>query len=165
MIFVTVGNDFRDFSRLIKKVDELTPHLPHEIVIQSGYSEYRPKNTKHFDFVPIDTAMEYIKMSELVISHAGIGTIILCKEYGIPIIILPRRKKYGEHMNDHQMEIAKILEERCEGNVHVIYEEGQLEEKIKEVLKNKEKYTPIENVGRPNLIRTIREFIERGVKE
>ena len=109
--------------------------------------------------------MEYIKMSELVISHAGIGTIILCKEYGIPIIILPRRKKYGEHMNDHQMEIAKILEERRGANVHVIYEGGQLEEKIKEVLKNKEKYTPIENVGRANLIRTIREFIERGVKE
>jgi len=165
LIFVTVGNDFRDFSRLIKKVDEITPHLPHEIVIQRGYSRYRPQNTKHFDFVPIDTAMEYIKMSELVISHAGIGTIILCKEYGIPIIILPRRKKYGEHMNDHQMEIAKILEEKREGNIHVIYEGGQLEEKIKEVLKNKEKYTPIENVGRANLIRTIREFIERGVKE
>jgi beta-1,4-N-acetylglucosaminyltransferase len=165
LIFVTVGNDFRDFSRLIKKVDEITPHLPHEIVIQRGYSRYRPQNTKHFDFVPIDTAMEYIKMSELVISHAGIGTVILCKEYGIPIIILPRRKKYGEHMNDHQMEIAKILEEKKDANVHVIYEESELERVIKEVLKNKEKYTPIENVGRANLIRTIREFIERGVKE
>jgi UDP-N-acetylglucosamine transferase subunit ALG13 len=120
---------------------------------------------RHFDFVPMDTAIEYIKMSELVISHAGIGTIILCKEYGIPIIILPRRKKYGEHMNDHQMEIAKILEEKKDANVHVIYEESELERVIKEVLKNKEKYTPIENVGRANLIRTIREFIERGVKE
>ena len=162
MIFVTVGNDFRDFSRLIKKVDEITPHLSHEVIIQKGYSRYCPQNTRHFDFVPIDTAMEYVKMSELVISHAGIGTIILCKEYGIPIIILPRRKKYGEHMNDHQMEIAQMLEERGEGNIHVIYEENQLEERVLEVLRNKEGRTPIKNLGRMNLIATIREFIEKG---
>ena len=162
MIFVTVGNDFRDFSRLIKKVDEIAPNISNEIVIQRGYTKYRPKKTKHFDFVPIDTAIEYIKTSELVISHAGIGTIILCREYGIPLIILPRRKKYDEHMNDHQMEIAKILEEREEGNVHVIFEENQLEEKILEILRNEERQIPIENVGKASLIKTIRDFIERA---
>lgn len=160
MIFVTVGNDFRDFSRLIRKADEIAPHIPSEIAIQRGHSKYLPKNAKHFDFVPIDTATEYIKLSELVLSHAGIGTIILCKEHGIPLIILPRRKKYDEHMNDHQMEIAQMLEQRREGTIHVIYEEGQLEEKINAILKNKPKKTPNENVGRANLIRTIREFIE-----
>lgn len=162
MIFVTVGNDFRDFSRLIREVDTIAPDIPDEIVVQTGYSKYRPKNTKHFDFVPIDSAIEYIKTSELVISHAGIGTIILCREYGTPIIILPRRKKFGEHMNDHQMEITKMLEEKRNTNVHVIYEEGQLRDKVKEVLKNREKHIPAENIGRANLIRTIRQFIERG---
>ncbi len=162
MIFVTVGNDFRDFSRLIKEVDEIAPDISDEIVIQRGYSRYRPKNTRHFDFVPIDTAIEYIKTSELVISHAGIGTIILCRGYGIPIIVLPRREKYGEHMNDHQMEITKMLEEKRNANVHVVYQEGQLEEKIKEVLEKRERHIPIENIGRANLVRTIREFIERG---
>ena len=162
MIFVTVGNDFRDFSRLIKEVDEIAPDISDEIVIQRGYSRYRPKNTRHFDFVPIDTAIEYIKTSELVISHAGIGTIILCRGYGIPIIVLPRREKYGEHMNDHQMEITKMLEEKRNANVHVVYQEDQLEGKIIEVLRNKEVRTPIENIGRINLVRTIREFIERG---
>ena len=162
MIFVTVGNDFRDFSRLIKEIDEIAPDIPDEIVIQTGYSRYRPKNGRCFDFVPIDAATEYIKRSELVISHAGIGTIILCQEYGIPIIILPRRKKYNEHMNDHQMEIAKMLEEKRNANVHVIYEERQLHDKVKEALKNREKHIPAENIGRTNLIRTIREFIEGG---
>jgi beta-1,4-N-acetylglucosaminyltransferase len=119
LIFVTVGNDFRDFSRLIKKIDEIATHIPNEIVIQRGHSKYLPSKAKHFDFVPIDTATEYIKVSELVISHAGMGTIILCKEHGIPLIILPRRKKYDEHMNDHQMEIAQMLVERKERNIHV----------------------------------------------
>jgi UDP-N-acetylglucosamine transferase subunit ALG13 len=160
-----VGNDFRDFSRLIKEVDEIAIKISDEIVIQRGYSRYHPKNTRNFDFVPIITAIEYIKTSELVISHAGIGTIILCKEYGIPLIIVPRRKKYNEHMNDHQMEIAKVLEEKGEGGIHVIYEEDQLEKKIIEILGNRKRQTPIRNIGRERLIRMIREFIERGVRK
>ena len=161
MIFVTLGNHFQSFDRLLREVDELAPRIPQEIIIQRGYSVYRPQNTKYFDFVPIDTAIEYMKMSELVISHAGFGTIILCKKYGIPIIIVPRRKKFGEHMNDHQMEIAKALEERKEDNIHVVYEESQLEEKLGEVLKNKKISITTENIGRKNLIKIIKEFIEK----
>ena len=160
MIFVTVGNDFRDFSRLIRKVDEIAPDISDEILIQTGYSRYRPKNTRHFDFVPIDAAVEYIRSSALVISHAGIGTIILCRRYAVPMIIFPRRKKYGEHMNDHQMEIAKALEERKSENIYVIYEENQLEEKIVEALKSKRRPRSNENIGKTNLIQTIRTFIE-----
>ena len=130
MIFVTVGNDFRSFDRLLRKIDEIALRIPKEIVVQKGYSRYRPRNAEYFDFVPMNAAIEYLKSSKLVISHAGIGTIILCKRYGMPILILPRRKRYGEHMNDHQMEIAKALEGRESENIFVVYEEDQLEEKI-----------------------------------
>jgi UDP-N-acetylglucosamine transferase subunit ALG13 len=108
----------------------------------------------------MNIAIEYIQKSELVVSHAGIGTIILCKEYGIPILIFPRRKGYGEHMNDHQMEIAKALEERRDENIHMIYQEDQLEEKIMYILQGEKSYTPIDNVGKRNLVRTIKKFIE-----
>lgn len=162
MIFVTVGNHYQSFDRLIKKADEIAPRFAHEIVIQKGYSEYCPQNAKHFDFVPISKAVEYIKTSDVVISHAGIGTIILCKEYGIPLIIFPRRKKYREHGTDHQMEVAQVLEERRDVNIHVVYEEGQLEKKVIELLENKVKVAPQENVGRANLIKTIRAFIQEG---
>jgi UDP-N-acetylglucosamine transferase subunit ALG13 len=141
-------------------MDKIAPLIPSEIVIQRGYSRYLPKNTKHFDFVSMKKAIDYIQKSQLVISHAGIGTIILCKKYGIPILILPRRKGYGEHMNDHQMEIAEALEKREGENVHVIYEEDQLEEKIMNILKGEKSYTPIENVGKINLVTTIKEFIK-----
>ena len=161
MIFVTVGNDFRGFDRLLKKMDEIAPHIPREMVIQKGYSRYLPKNIEHFDFVSMNKAIEYIQKSELVVSHAGIGTIILCKEYGIPILILPRRKAYGEHMNDHQLEIAKALEKREGENIYVVYGEDQLEEKILKVLMERTRYTPAENIGRVNLMRTIKEFIKR----
>jgi len=162
MIFVTVGNHYQGFDRLIKRVDEIASHTSYDILIQKGYSSYCPKNARYFDFVPIQTAVEYIRTSELVVSHAGIGTIILCKKYGIPLLIFPRRKKYEEHGTDHQMEIARALEERKDVNIHIVYEEDQLEEKIVEVLKDKKKPVPTEHVGKENLIRIIREFIEKN---
>jgi UDP-N-acetylglucosamine transferase subunit ALG13 len=160
MIFVTVGNHFQGFERLLKKVDEAAPRIPHEIVIQKGYSKFVPQNTKYFDFVPMNTAMQYIQKSDLVVSHAGIGTIILCKEYGMPLIIFPRRKKYGEHGTDHQMEIAKAIDERKDDHIFIVYEEDQLEAKIAEVLTKKQKPVPGANVGRTNLIKAIQSFIE-----
>jgi UDP-N-acetylglucosamine transferase subunit ALG13 len=142
-------------------MDEIAPLIPSEIVTQRGYSRYLPKNTKYFDFVSMEEAIEYIQKSELVVSHAGIGTIILCKEQGVPVLILPRRKGYGEHMNDHQMEIAKVLEERGDENIHVIYQEDQLEESISKILKVERRNSAAENFGKAKLIKTIREFINR----
>jgi len=160
MIFVTVGNHYQGFDRLIKKADEIASHTSYDILIQKGYSSYRPQSARYFDFVPIQEAMQYIQTSELVISHAGIGTIILCKEHGIPLIIFPRRKKHGEHGTDHQVEIAKAIEERKDDHIYIVYEEDQLENKIAEVLTRRQRPAPGANVGRVDLIRTIKAFIE-----
>jgi len=160
MIFITVGNHYQGFDRLIKKADEIASHTSYDILIQKGYSSYQPQSARYFDFVPIQEAMQYIQASELVISHAGIGTIILCKEYGIPLLIFPRRKKYGEHGTDHQMEIAKAIEERKDDHIYIVYEEDQLGNKIAEVLTRRQRPAPGANVGRANLIRTIQGFIE-----
>ena len=159
MIFVTVGNDFRGFDRLLKEMDEITPLLPSEILIQTGYSRYDPKNAKHFDFISMDQALEYIRNSELVVSHAGVGTIILCKRYGIPILILPRKKAYGEHMNDHQSEIARALENKEAEHIYVVYGEDRLKETILKILKRRERSAPIQNPGKTNLLKVIKEFI------
>lgn len=160
MIFVTVGNHYQGFDRLLRRIDEIAPKILDEIIVQKGYTKYIPRNMKYFDFVPIEEAMQYIRTSQLVISHAGIGTIILCKEYGIPLIIFPRRKKYGEHGTDHQVEIARAIEQRKDQHIHIVYEENQLEAKIFEILNQQERPLPETNVGRANLIRTIKTFIE-----
>jgi len=160
MIFVTVGNHYQGFDRLLRKIDEIAPKIPHEIIVQKGYTKYIPQNTRYFNFVPLQEATQYIRTSQLVISHAGIGTIILCKEYGTPLIIFPRRKKYGEHGTDHQMEIAQAIEERMDNHIYIVYEEEQLESKIFEILSQQEKPLPGISVGRDNLIRTIKTFIE-----
>ena len=160
MIFVTVGNDFRGFDRLLKKMDEIAPLIPAEVLMQRGYSPYRPIHAKHFDFVTLHQATEYIRQSELVVSHAGIGTIILCREYGVPILILPRRKALGEHMNDHQGEIARALEKREHENIHVVYEEDQLKGKVLEILREGRRDAPKREKTGAGLIKAIRGFIQ-----
>jgi len=162
MIFVTVGNHYQGFNRLIQKMDEIASRSPYDVLIQKGYSTYCPRSVRYFDFVPIQAAMDYIRKSELVISHAGIGTIILCREYGIPLLIFPRRKKYGEHGTDHQVEIAKALEERSDDRISIVHEENQLEDKIREIVESHKKFAPAENTGRKNLIQAIRTFIEKS---
>ncbi len=160
MIFVTMGNHFQGFERLIKTADEIASRTSYDILIQKGYSYYRPQSARYFDFVPMQEAMQYIQASELVISHLGIGTIILCKEYGIPLVLFPRRKKFGEHGTDHQVEIARAIEERKDDHIYIVYNEEQLEAKIVEVLTKQKKPVPGVNEGRDNLIQTIQSFIE-----
>lgn len=161
MIFVTVGNHYQEFDRFLKKMDEITPRLGQKVIIQKGYSSYQPKYAEYFDFVSMDVSIEYIKNADLVISHAGIGTIIICKEHGIPLIIFPRRKKYGEHSNDHQMEIAGALEKRGDANIYVVYKADLLEEKIADVFHRQGTHSPSDCGSRKRLIRTIEEFINQ----
>jgi len=132
LIFVTVGQA-RDFSRLVEKVDEIGGKIKEEIVIQQGQTRYIPKNCKHFEFVSRDEFLKYVKRARIVITHAGVGSIITSLNCGKPTIVVPRRKKYNEHRNDHQMDIARELERS--GKVTVCFDVNRLEEKIKKTKK------------------------------
>lgn len=155
MIFVTVGTA-RDFSRLIKKVDEIAGKIKEEVIVQRGCTKYEPRNCKYFEFVSRDEFLEYIKKADIVITHGGVGSIINSLKYGKPTIVVPRRKKYNEHRNDHQMDIAKELE--SEGKVLACYDMNNLEKKIKEVktLRIKSEKSQIRKI--------LKDFIERNVR-
>jgi len=109
LIFVTVGLHFQGFDRLVKHMDSLAPRLDEPVVMQIGYSAYEPRHARFFRFAANDDVIrDLIRASRVVVSHAGIGTILRCAELGRPIIIVPRRKALGEHVDDHQMEIVRM---------------------------------------------------------
>jgi len=132
LIFVTVGTP-RDFSRLIKKVDEITKDLNHEIIVQRGNTRYKPKNCESFTFTSRDKFLNYVKNADIVITHGGVGSIIDSLKYGKPTIVVPRRKMFNEHRNDHQMDITRELEN--EGKILACYDINDLKKKIREVKK------------------------------
>lgn len=106
-IFVTAGTQL-PFDRLLKAVDEWAGQNPHvKVTAQAAKDEY---NCRHIDTVVFLSPIEYEKLileSDVIVAHAGMGTILTALEKSIPIILLPRRYDLLEHRNNHQASTAK----------------------------------------------------------
>jgi UDP-N-acetylglucosamine transferase subunit ALG13 len=143
MIFVTVGTDKHDFSRLIRKIDQIAPEINQKIVIQLGCTKYKPKNCEYSKFFSPDEFKKMIEKSGKIICHGGEGSIINALKYGKKPIVVPRRKKYNEHINDHQLDLTKKLEEK--NKILAVYEIENLKEAINNI-KNIKKPKPRKNL-------------------
>ena len=113
MIFVTVGSQKFQFNRLLKKVDELIEDgtIREEVFAQTGASDYRPKNYKYVDFTTREEFAENLDKCNLLITHAGTGVIVTALKKGKKVIAVPRLAKYGEHVDDHQVQLVKEFNE------------------------------------------------------
>ncbi|MFV0341461.1 MAG: PssE/Cps14G family polysaccharide biosynthesis glycosyltransferase [Anaerocolumna sp.] len=107
MIFVTVGTQKFQFNRLLKEIDELVEQgLIEDVIAQIGNSDYIPKSYEFCRFMEKEEHINCIRECDLLITHCGVGTIVEGLKYKKPIIVYPRLKKFGEHVDDHQFEIA-----------------------------------------------------------
>lgn len=131
MIFVTVGTHEQQFNRLIQEMDRLkgAGAIEDDIIIQTGFSTYEPKHCKWSKLIPYDEMETNIAKADIVITHGGPASFIAPLKIGKIPIVVPRRKKFGEHVNDHQLEFCKAVEERL-GNIIVVQDIEQLNEKI-----------------------------------
>ncbi|KHD44219.1 glycosyltransferase [Streptococcus hongkongensis] len=139
MIFITVGTHEQQFNRLIKKIDDLVGAgiVKEEVFIQKGFSDYIPKNCDWVDFLSYEEMENFISRSSCVITHGGPSTYMNVISKNKNPIIVPRLKKYNEHVNDHQLDFLKKL--KLSGTYHLIFieEVSELERNINQQLKNK----------------------------
>ena len=109
MIFVILGTQDKKFPRLLdalqKKIDEGKISKKEEIIVQAGSTKYESKNMKIIDYMSVRKFEECIDRADLIICHAGVGTILTALKKGKKIIAAARLKQYGEHVNDHQLQI------------------------------------------------------------
>lgn len=114
MIFVTVGTQKFQFNRMLVEIDELVEKgiIKDKIYAQIGYSDYRPKNFEYIEFIDKDKFESMIEESDIILTHSGVGTIISGLKKEKKIIVYPRRAKYKEHVDDHQLQIAKSFYEK-----------------------------------------------------
>lgn len=110
MIFVTVGTQKQQFTRLLEMLEKSEELKNDEIIVQSGYTKYESNRLKLIDFVSFEKMEEYIDKSEFVISHGGVGSIFTALKRNKRVLVVPRLSKYKEHINDHQLEICEQLE-------------------------------------------------------
>jgi len=112
MIFVTVGSSANGFDRVVKYVDELKNEgkIRGKVIAQIGNGSYKPeKIDEFFKFKEWDEIERLNEKADMIISHAGAGTILTALDHSKPLICVPRLQKLGEHTDSHQVEMAKFL--------------------------------------------------------
>lgn len=106
MVFVTVGSRNYPFDRLFRKLDELYEEgvLTDSLFAQTGTSTYQPKHYEYKDFISPEEFLERINEADIVVSHGASGSIMKALNAGKKVIAVTRLEKYGEHINDHQIQ-------------------------------------------------------------
>ena len=156
MIFVIVGSQKFPFDRLIREMDRLKEAgvIQDEVVAQIGTSAYEPKHLKWTRFMDKSDFDAAIASCDLLVTHAGEGSIMTGLLKGKKVIAVPRYARFGEHVSDHQLEIARALaKQRCIVNVEDI---GQLENAILTI--GRAGLVPYQS-GNDSVIRLLRDFI------
>lgn len=156
MIFLTVGSEF-PFDRLVKAVDELARVIApeEEIFAQIGDGKYIPQNMKWAAQLDRESFDEHLRQSRAVISHAGMGTIIKCMELQKPLLVVPRQKRFGEHVNDHQVGSARAFE--AKGDILAVYDIETLPQRFRELDSFQ---PPALRDGPRNIIKCVRDFLQ-----
>jgi UDP-N-acetylglucosamine transferase subunit ALG13 len=107
MIFVTVGTEQRPFDRLLTAVADIDWNEP--LVVQHGPSLVRAAASECADYFSFPDMLQRIDDARVVISHAGVGSVALALRAGKRPIVMPRLRKNGEHVDDHQAVFAERL--------------------------------------------------------
>jgi beta-1,4-N-acetylglucosaminyltransferase len=153
--FVSVGNATQPFTRMLDAVCEKADQLPQPIFVQFGA-------TSSFDFLGC-TGVAYLKMeefeqlvreAELLILHAGAGSVIHAVRAGKTPVIVPRRASLGEHVDDHQLEFARELE--TTGKVFVAHDAAMLAQAAVSALYLQRMLGKTSTVAEPPLVSMVR---------
>ena len=102
MILVTLGTQDKSFERLLKAVQKAIDegYIKEKVVVQAGYTEFTSKDMEIFDFIPRDRFDELIEKCDILITHAGVGSILTGLNNGKKVIAAARLSEYKEHIND-----------------------------------------------------------------
>lgn len=159
MIFITLGTQKFQFDRVLKEIDKLIDEKKinaKEVNVQCAYKEYEPKNFKTFKLKPQDEIDKITEEADVIITHSGTGSIINSLRKQKKIIIIPRMQKYGEHVDNHQLELAKVFNEKY--GIPVLIDM----EKLYDTIKRLDDYKPVKwEDNNKGLIKSIEDEINK----
>ena len=140
MIFVILGTQDKTFPRLLeaiqKKIDEGKISKEEEIIVQAGSTKFESKNMQILDYISVKKFEELMDRADIVICHAGVGTILTALKKNKKIIAAARLKEYGDHVTDHQLQILDNFTK--EGYLLALEDFDKLDVVLKQV----ENFTP-----------------------
>ncbi len=116
MILVTVGTEQYPFNALLDWVGALMQAgfiaPEEEVVVQYGACTRFPDRVKIYQRLPESEFKALVAQARLVIAHCGEGTALLLKTFNVPYVLVPRTQRWGEHVDNHQLEMAAALEKQ-----------------------------------------------------
>lgn len=109
-VFVAVGTQLA-FDRLIRAVDRWAAEHPEiESFAQTAGGDHRPRHMPWEAFLAPRAFDAQCRAADVLVTHAGTGSILTALKLQKPIVIVPRRACHGEHRNDHQLATAGRLQ-------------------------------------------------------
>lgn len=158
MIFVTLGTQDKPFNRLLEAIESNIKlgNIKKPVIVQAGCTKYKSNDMEIFDLVSMDEFDKYMEKCDVLITHGGVGSIVNALKKGKKVIAVPRLEKYGEHVNDHQIQIVDNFDK--EGYIIGVNDIDKLDEALNYVNEFKPKKF---KSNRNNMIELIEELIDK----
>ena len=162
MIFVTVGSRNYPFNRLFIELDKLYDEkiIKDKMFAQIGTSTYKPKNFEYKDFISQEEFLQKVKESSFVITHGASGSIMKALNENKKVIAVTRLEKYGEHINDHQIQNNEAF--GSNGYVLPVFEMSELKDAIIKIQTGTDNLKKWENKDPMAIVNMIDKFIEEN---
>jgi UDP-N-acetylglucosamine transferase subunit ALG13 len=157
MIFLTVGTVL-PFDRLVRAVDEAVAAgiIQTPVFAQIGATRLRPRNMEYAAVLDKHDFDRKVAEAEYLISHAGMGSITTALERNKRLLVMPRRKKFREGVNDHQVATARQF--GALGHVLVAYDTEEVPRRLQEMAS----FTPAPRVSQADRVAgRIMQFLEQ----
>lgn len=123
MILFTIGTS-EPFDRLVRVADDVAGAFDERTIVQAGRSNCTLRSAEFVDFMPYEDLRASIASARAVVTHAGVGSVLLSLAEGARPIVVPRLRQYGEAVDDHQLAFARRLDSL--GLVHLVEDPSRL---------------------------------------
>ena len=158
MIVVLLGTQNNSFYRLLEEIEKNIKDgtIKEEVIVQAGYTKFQSDKMRIIDLISKEQLEQFQDEADLIITHVGVGSIISSIEKGKKVIAVPRMHEYGEHVNNHQIEIVKDFNDK--GYIIGI----EKVEDLKQAIIKAKKFEP--NKYQPNnekMLKIIENFIDK----
>lgn len=155
MIVVTVGTNEARFDRILLALATLARE--EELFVQHGPSPVRPEGAVCVDYLPFDELLDRMRAARVVVTHAGVGSVISALSVGQLPVVLPRLQRYGEAVDDHQVPFGRRLDDA--GLVELVEDADRL----RDAVLGRERAEAVEIAVNERLIGDLRDFVDRAV--
>jgi len=110
-VVVTLGSQDYPFDRLVKRLVDVLP-VDAQVLWQTGATDPVAHGIDGRRYISADELESAMAVADVVVAHAGVGSALSALSVGRHPVLVPRRSAYGEHVDDHQEQIAGELSRR-----------------------------------------------------